>query len=664
MIIDKIVLTNFGVYKGRHEIVLTPPSKDKPIILFGGLNGAGKTTFLDALQLALYGKLANCSNRKNLGYEKYLQNCINRQSEPSVGAGLEITFRQTSAGESHSYRISRKWSMDGQKVKEKTAVYKDNVLDDLLTDNWNDFVGGIIPPQIAGLFFFDGEKIAEIAEPENTAQFLRTAINSLLGLDVIEQLRNDLAVLIRRKQTAMKSSGEREKIDAAEKALEALIAKNEKLKSLMASNKNAIEQTQKKITKKQQHYKTAGGALFDQREQLEATKRALATELSRIEETLRDLAGGALPLALVSNLLKEMAEQAAKERAKATEGLLLQKIHERDDLLLKHITKLKLTAPHLSGIKQFLKKDRSERGSIISSIETYLDADQAVLDQSRHLIAEILPAQQQSAGKVLEKHQKLTDDLFTVDRKIEAIPDPETLKELVAELQNLKVEEQKQKIRQVAYEEECAALKAQIELADKALVKLIESSVDDQLEQADIDRTVIHSMKARNHLETFRQRIIETNIQKLEGLILQSFQELIRKEDLLSAIRINSENYTLTLLDAQGSELATDRLSAGERQLLAVAMLWGLARAAGRPLPAIVDTPLGRLDSTHRKHLVSRYFPYASHQVMLLSTDEEIDENHLDHLRPQIGRSYYLDFNNKTKSTEIKEGYFWKETRK
>jgi DNA sulfur modification protein DndD len=58
-------------------------------------------------------------------------------------------------------------------------------------------------------------------------------------------------------------------------------------------------------------------------------------------------------------------------------------------------------------------------------------------------------------------------------------------------------------------------------------------------------------------------------------------------------------------------------------------------------------------------HLVERYFPSASHQVILLSTDEEIDEKYFEKLRPYVGRTYRLDFNESTQSTEVHSGYFW-----
>ena len=109
---------------------------------------------------------------------------------------------------------------------------------------------------------------------------------------------------------------------------------------------------------------------------------------------------------------------------------------------------------------------------------------------------------------------------------------------------------------------------------------------------------------------------------------------------------------------AWGKVVRPDRLSAGERQLLAVSLLWGLAKASRRALPAVIDTPLGRLDSTHRRHLVKRYFPFASHQVLLLSTDEEIRGEYLDESRPSVGRSYLLQYDETAHSTEIVEGYF------
>ena len=122
------------------------------------------------------------------------------------------------------------------------------------------------------------------------------------------------------------------------------------------------------------------------------------------------------------------------------------------------------------------------------------------------------------------------------------------------------------------------------------------------------------------------------------------------------SLDVNTCTPLITTRDA--GVVPIERLSAAERQLFAISMLWGLALVAGRTLPTIIDTPLGRLDSIHRSLVVDRYFPLASAQVILLSTDEEIDEKLAARLEPAIGRMYKLEYNEEKQVTEILDGYF------
>ena len=156
----------------------------------------------------------------------------------------------------------------------------------------------------------------------------------------------------------------------------------------------------------------------------------------------------------------------------------------------------------------------------------------------------------------------------------------------------------------------------------------------------------------------FRRAVTERHVRRIEQLVLESYQQLLRKASLVSRLTIDPETYSLTLYGRDDKVLNAEQLSAGERQLLAIALLWGLARASGRSLPTAIDTPLGRLDSDHRIHLVERYFPFASHQVILLSTDEEISGRYLSRLERWIGRTYRLAYDDKAGKTRIVPGYF------
>jgi DNA sulfur modification protein DndD len=130
---------------------------------------------------------------------------------------------------------------------------------------------------------------------------------------------------------------------------------------------------------------------------------------------------------------------------------------------------------------------------------------------------------------------------------------------------------------------------------------------------------------------------------------------------LVQRIFIDPATFAVTLYDDAGQALPRQRLSEGEKQIFAVAMLWGLARASARPLPAVIDTPMARLDAVHRQHLVERYFPHASHQVVILSTDTEVDRHYYQMLQPAIARAYHLNYDEARKMTVGEEGYSWKE---
>ncbi|MCP4369038.1 MAG: DNA sulfur modification protein DndD, partial [Deltaproteobacteria bacterium] len=119
------------------------------------------------------------------------------------------------------------------------------------------------------------------------------------------------------------------------------------------------------------------------------------------------------------------------------------------------------------------------------------------------------------------------------------------------------------------------------------------------------------------------------------------------------------DDFSVTLMGLEQQEIPKRNLSAGEKQIYAIAMLWALRQVSGRPLPIIIDTPLGRLDSDHRHNLIERYFPHASHQVILFSTDTEVDAGFFAAMQPAISRAYHLEHDQTLKATEVSEGYFW-----
>ncbi len=207
-------------------------------------------------------------------------------------------------------------------------------------------------------------------------------------------------------------------------------------------------------------------------------------------------------------------------------------------------------------------------------------------------------------------------------------------------------------------DEEIARLDRELEAKRSKEARLLENVARQKFEQEDVTRLLDHSSRVRSTLDQFRAAVIARHVSRIEQYVFESFQQLARKATLLSGLSIDPTTFHLSLRGGDGQVLTAERLSAGERQLLAIAILWGLARASGRPLPMVIDTPLGRLDSEHRSRLVSSYFPYASHQVMLLSTDRELNGTDYQALLPYVGRCYHLRFSEAESRTIVETGYF------
>ena len=658
MIFDEIVLHNFSVYRDRQIINLTPPSAEKPVILFGGINGGGKTTLLDALQLALYGKFAQCSNRGNLGYEEFLRRSIHRGTNPKVGAAVELAFRHRANGVEHSYRVNRIWRENGKSIKETVEVLKDGSLDHVLTDAWYEQVNKFLPIRLSNLFFFDGEKIEAFADIENSATILSQAIHSLLGVDIVDRLFNDLGVLQRRKKIEQKSEVDQKLIMQMEAELDHLTQRRAAIEQEKGKAQNDLDRYMKELRQINAEYQKEGGELFDKRVGLEKDRAIVAEKVQDVRTRLRELAIGPAPLLLVLDDLRAIQQQDREEQKTRESEFLTGVLEERDQAVLQEIASSGYSKGALKSLEDFLDQDRNQRIES-KGVKCYLDLDEDTRQNHHSLLTAILPAVKRKADRLLEAQDLFQKQLDNLDRKLADVPDQDKLALIIKEREKTTKAIEQSRMRLNVLAKEKKSLRYAFEMKEKQLLKLINKKVAIQLELEDINRVIIYANKVQNTLTAFRSALVERHVKNIASLILDCFQQLLRKKSLIKNLTISPKTFAMELQDAKGNVLFPDRLSAGERQLLAISMLWGLARASGRALPTIVDTPLGRLDTAHRIHLVDRYFPHASHQVLLLSTDEEIDETYYKKLKPRIGHAYHLAFDDERDGTQVEQGYFW-----
>ncbi|MER6329128.1 DNA sulfur modification protein DndD [Streptomyces sp. NPDC001034] len=655
MHLHKIELHDFGAYRGKQSLDLSV-EPGRPVVLIGGLNGCGKTTLLDAIQLVLYGPRARCSGRGNRSYDSYLRESINRKANPADGAEIALEFSIVVDDRERHYRVIRSWHVSGKQLKEFLNVLVDGQFDRILSDGWPDHVEDILPLEVASLFFFDGEKIESLADPERAAAVIQSAVHSLLGVSTVDQLRTDLLALARRQRLSNEDQAVIDHIRAQEAEHEAARQEVADRKQLLGSIQSRCDRLQSQLDKKEKEFERAGGKLFERQKELESNQKAIAERLAAQRTALRSLAGGPLPLLMLPQQLATLREQAVREKDADDATRVVGVLEERDAWLLEQLPS-SVTAAVRAALKKKLATDRQKRESaaeLKQSLGLPLDA----LEQFSAL-DEALSRDASRARELLKESAETADRLDDADRLLAGVPDQKLIKDLVEERHEAMeaLADAKSELRRCAAQLEEAKgrhsrIGLELERAQKKRVKTL-------IEVEELNRVVEYAEKARGTLEKFGEALLHRHISRLEVAVLQSFKALMRKSGLIHDLRIDTVNSNLTLADADGEPIDPGRLSAGERQLLAISLLWGLAKVAGNRLPSVIDTPLGRLDSRHRQHLVDRYFPKAGRQVLLLSTDEEIDEKLLSRLKPSLAHTYTLVHDDTTFTTTVEAGYWW-----
>lgn len=656
MILNELVLHNVGTFAGRHVIDLTPPARGKPIILIGGLNGAGKTTILEAIQLALYGSLSHNSGRRTGSYDNYLRGLIHRGVPANEGAVVELTFTAHQEGAEHRYWIRRSWKSTGASIREILLVSVDGRHNQSLTSTWNEHVETFLPRGIAGLFFFDGEQIEALADLERSRQVLGSALSSLLGLDLVERLSTDLTVLKRRHRGEQVPESLRQSIEEKKQLTTAYRQAEEAATESEASRLTELERCQKVFHEATEAYRASGGELLEQRETSEARATMLKADLARCEDEIRHELAELTPLLQVGALLDQLGDQVRVEAMAKRDTLLVEAFMARDDVLVEKLMSAKVRATTIKAIETFLQDDREARRASAETDEIVGFPDHLALEG---LLGSALPEARKRLNAAVERRAGLKSEVEQSERLLAAIPDPEALLPLRLARDDARDSLLRAEAAHAVAAEMLANARADRAKAITAYEAELDKAALANLAADDDRRLVEHVDRVRATLDGLRVTATRRHLERISELVLEALGMLLRKDKLITDVQIDPETHTVTLTGVDGHTLPATDLSAGERQLLAVALLWGLARAAGQPLPVVIDTPLGRLDGSHREHLLDRYFPQASHQVVLLSTDTEIDQEAFARIAPRVGRSYHLKFDPATNATYVEDGYFW-----
>tara|TARA_Y100001934_G_C12378043_1_gene790423 strand:+ start:290 stop:2299 length:2010 start_codon:yes stop_codon:yes gene_type:complete len=661
-----VKLKDYGLYRGEVEFDLAPRNngQPKPVVLFGGKNGAGKTTLLEAVKLGLYGK-ASLGRVSQPEYNLHLKSKIHRSRGDLINpqdASIEILFDLVQGGDKARYKISRSWvGNNGDDPHETLRLERDGVLvKDIEPQFQQEFISSIVPENLSQLFFFDGEKIKAIADDITSNAAIADSIQTLLGLDIVQKLQADLSIHV---QQQVKKTASKDDLSLIAKLEDECGALKIKIAGLQIDKKAEV-QTQldiiaNEITKCEKRLAEEGSSFAESLSDEKSHELEIDAQRTLVEKQIRQACEGAFPLSLCPKTAKALLSTLELEAGQQGAERVCEEI---DDL------KLSLDIEFQTHKK--LKQD-SSKDLALSVIERVLTDRQKKLRSKldKDPILGYPPAEKTRVeGWINEANtsrnelkklgvelEKISRDLTETRRKQNQAPDEEALKPIFTELNSLTEERGALKQQLISISEEVKVLEGQLAENQRALHKLIEANekYDKTKKQIDLAK------KSQLVLTEYTERITQLKIEGLRSSIAELFNFLIRKDALVADVQINPKTFEVTLFDKKNNQIQKDDLSSGEKQLFAISVLWALAKSSGRPLPVIIDTPLGRLDSDHRINLVKHYFPNAAHQVIVLSTDTEVDKDLFKALKPSVSHCYHLQYNMKETRTAPVEGYFW-----
>ena len=656
MILKQVSLHNYGLFQGEHAIKFAQPSIQR-VTLVGGLNGSGKTTIFEAIQICLFGAQSNLhkesSSSGSKSYNQFLLSKINRDVTPGEGSAVELVINLSDDVDiTDDLVVTRSWKKTSGGIKEILEVYKNGIIDTDLSENWIEFISAIISPALSKLFLFDGEKILKYAEPNETSALLVRGIQTLVGADLINSLEEDISLL---KKNIVKDANPDLEAELADTENEIKESRQNiaKITKKITKLSEKLESDKEKFEKIEIEFQAKGLKSLEKIEIIEKNILKKNIELATLKSQQHDIVADTLPLAMASKQIKTITKKSAESFKVANQELRIESWKERDEFILKNIKSE--SSIDIKSFKKLLADNiKEEQESIQTTGENNFISTLLELDAIDEEVKKQLKTYKQNKKKI----EKISLELESLEKSRLRAPDTSPQSKLFKQRDEML---QSISSTNTSLTEEKTVLENQ----NNVLLKLenkykrqFDEKVDD-LQASSKQKNQLQRIKLTEKiLAEYKLQITKRSIKSFEEVIAQKFKYLLRKDSLISSISIDDKSFSIEALNSKNQKIPLNDLSAGERQLLAISILWALSEISKSNVPVIIDTPLGRLDSKHRKQLITKYFPEAGAQTVILSTDEEIIGEYHQSLKPYIGQEYLCEENKNNESGKIVKGYF------
>ena len=707
MRINSIRLHNFSSYEGDVFFDFTSTDSKKNIVLIGGKNGAGKTSLFTAIKIALYGPLAYGYIGANPHYIAKIKDLINSKAfqQDKVLSEVRISLSLKKEREYKEYIITRRWNYCNQKLNEEHFVELDGSrLDNDKMSYFDNYLRSILPPGLFEFFLFDGEEVGNIFSTTSYNTYVKNAIFTLCGIDVYEIIRQQANGYISKSPDG-ESDNLYVEFEAAKNEVEKLTVRKVDLENYIVQKEKRLEEIEILLMELETAFKNAGGISEQERKQYEDKYKKAEQKKTEAAAKIRMFVEGLMPFIITSKLIGDISSQLEFEEEAEVFSYIQNKLTREDmksvvgnnqtldklvDLInLKFMPKgynknnsymFDLSKDETANVKGLISRiENFDKDEMLSFINTRINASKeterinitlknAMSDDDSVLFTE-------KENKVLKEKEAITQALFSAKSEDEQVNQELEVKMQLRDKIMQKIKETAQ--NKHVYELSSGLANMMSEFLDNRTVfmrKQLEELIVTNLRYIYRKNNLITHIEVTKDFQFNLYR--DESYQEADLLYLMKnlgTSEFINqignhgREELLRLYSMESIEQVRKTFEKQTGDkklnlykkIELNKLSKGERQIFILSLYWAIIMLSGQDIPFIIDTPYARIDANHRKEISEKFFPNISKQVIILSTDEEINEEYYKLIKPYVVKEYLLVNDENQNKTSIENRYFF-----
>ncbi|WP_263809157.1 AAA family ATPase [Salinibacter sp.] len=633
----KLRIKDWLAYGGTTEIEFSDFTSGQNIVTIHGKNGYGKTSLLRALEFLFHDPLSREE------YFEHWHDDAQEEGEGSMEVSLEFTYKD------QLFKLIREvefkpWSGDTTAATDELTLINGETGEP--EDQAQEKIDLMIPEKSKQFVFFDGAEITRYAQKQHE-EGVREAIERVLGIPAIRNLGDDLGKLINdleEKQAEIgllqdESQELVQEIDDLQDELhsyeEQKVNKEEKLQSIRESANELEKETAELAAIESKH-----SQLQEKKKRLrdyEDRRKELTQQIDRLLEQA--------PLHMLEGPLSQIVQQGQAQQSNGTpsrhgtyrqQKKLIESLLDEDECVCG------------KSIDEEAEEHLQEEAERLSEL---MERTKDSSDDSMFTFSELssLSATLEQIRKAETNGEEIMDRRAAIDDKIEEIEtDIHRLERELEGHEDANVRENMRLQRQLA--NQASDLEKEIEGLEEN-IKRVSDEIQEKQRRLDhvtsqskegkqVTETLQTSRGLKGAVEAFVDRLVSEKHETIQATATDVFNGITNKPEEYAGINVK-DDYTLEVYRHDGTTVENEKLSAGEKEVLAYSFITALNLSSPNPAPFVMDTPFGHLDSQHRDRLLQSLHQLDV-QVFLLATDRDLPPAERERLQNHIADEFVI----------------------